>query len=110
MVQMRREAMSLAAAYVSVQPSPLGPLPLPPGAALETISADQALALLPALPPAVLSSQVAVSAATRLQAAAASLQAFEQYLHASVLAACAAAAVRAGPLPAKLNGLIQVWD
>ena len=105
MAQMRREAMSLAAAYVSVQP---GPLPLPPGAALETISADQALALLPALPPAVLSSQVALAAATRLQAAAASLQAFEQYLHASVLAACAAAAVRAGPLPAKLNGLIQV--
>ena len=36
------------------------------------------------------------------------LQAFEQYLHASVLASCAAAAVRAGPLPSKLNGVIQV--
>ena len=108
--QMHRDVAALAAALASTQlPTPL---PLPAGAIPESLTADQALVMLSAMAPPIASDSptaIAVSvAAQRLQVAASSLQTFEQYLHGSVLASCAAAAVRAGPLPAKLNGVIQV--
>ncbi|KAG1666532.1 hypothetical protein FOA52_014429 [Chlamydomonas sp. UWO 241] len=99
--QVRREASALAAGCLSCGLL----LPLPPGASLERLSADQALSL--ASDPAASSGAAAAPLAARLASAATGLAAFEQYLHLNVLACAAAACVRAGPLPAKLNGVIQ---
>ena len=49
----------------------------------------------------------ASTAKQRLLSVAAGLQAAEAAMHASTLAALASAAVVAGPLPAKLNSIIQ---
>eukprot|EP00955_Chlamydomonas_euryale_P112130 366113-Chlamydomonas_euryale.AAC.1 len=97
-LQVRREASALAAGCLSHGVL----LPLPPGASLERLSADQALQLARTPVPAS-----AAPLAARLSGAAAGLSAFEQYLHLGVLACGAAAAVRAGPLPPKLNAVIQ---
>jgi hypothetical protein len=69
-------------------------------------SSDAAVQFASSLPPAAVEA-CGHPAVQRLLAASTSLQVFEQYLHAGTLASCAAASVRAGPLPQKLNQIIQ---
>jgi hypothetical protein len=47
------------------------------------------------------------AAKQRAQGVASSLQTYEQYLHMTVLAACATTTVRTAALPPKLNSIIQ---
>ncbi|GAX73980.1 hypothetical protein CEUSTIGMA_g1430.t1 [Chlamydomonas eustigma] len=73
---------------------------------LPSSSSDAVVQFVSSLSPAAVAA-CSSTAVQRLLTASTSLQVFEQYLHAGAMASCAAASVRAGPLPQKLNQIIQ---
>lgn len=100
---MRREAIALATACLALGHV----LCTPNGMPVNDLNPDHALAVVASLPEEVASAATVAPAAQRVRASATSVQSYEVVIHLQVVAACALAAVRAGPLPAKLNQVIQ---
>lgn len=100
---MRREAIALATACLALGHV----LCTPNGMPVNDLNPDHALAVVASLPEEVASAATVAPAAQRVRASATSVQSYEVVIHLQVVAACASAAVRAGPLPAKLNQVIQ---
>lgn len=100
--QLRREVLALINACMQAG----WLLHTPGGLAVEQLLTDHVTSLLTTVPQVPETSPVHV-ARQRVQGVLGSVQTYEQYLHLSTLACCAAAFVRSRQLPPKMNLIIQ---